>query len=497
MHDAAEDAISKRALKSDGTGILSLTTNPMYLGGMIPQANVDHTLNMRVMDDCWTFLLIVTNDTEGPGALQRRMSDHQDIYTGYFIGEPTNPHYHGQMTLNDNAQMIVTHRTAVGKTTVVGSYGAVRNTIAMNDFDVVYPKAYLAQSDTPTSLLRPSDLSECILSDYDGWTGLDSYGHETSKDSLFLPDPRSQLDQLDGPVNIPSRIGVPRTNIAGVMDSIASAKRIIQVEATSGRAIMNFGRDALYDLTKDNLKQNDTCRPEAGLKTDMVLSLGGIIQKYHLDSSRINILRQGRTPEYDPINQNTQSTRNVFSAMLAGIIPAIMVELLISEVTFVYDSHVKLFNFGSHYAMLTPIPENEARQRLEGFRMRLEAETFPILATRGDFSLNMACSCGGTTAVVLNFYDESRTPEVYEVPTIFGGMNNMLVGSGNSFKRNAAELGQFIKIVAGGDTDKPAPLSEYDDRRLTTALAQIGHNSSDWSQPSTQAPSPANIQWNI
>ena len=111
------------------------------------------------------------------------------------------------------------------------------------------------------------------------------------------------------------------------------------------------------------------------------------------------------------------------------------------------------------------------------------------------FRSNMQCSCGGISQVNLNFLDDSIiTKDIFDVPTILGGLNSSLLGDNTTFDWNAKELGQLIGNLVDTDSDGP-PLSHYDDRRFKDSLSR--YDSTQPQHPSQQFPQNNNNRWGI
>ena len=477
--NAADEAVS-RASQLDPMQLKLFVSRPQYLSSMYAASVPAYTVDMRQLSASWTFMLVANNDKTGPTGSLNSMSDNQILYYGHFIGEPINPLQHmGRQTFDPNAQMIVTHKTIINKQAVVG--GSYERTLhhTMTDVDIIHPAIMGPLTSTGLSLIRPEDLYPATT---DG------------PDMIVMGRPETSLIERQGePIGITSRLSVPRHNIETVLQSVAEARGAITSDKASGGSnVISLGRDSFRSLVEMNLQDNTRLSMEIGMPTNVLITLSSVIARYN---PRIESVRLDRDPRYIPADQTVVHPRNAFSSMLTTIVPAIMAEFLLIDFGFYYNSHTEELKLFDSCYPVCPMSQESIKFQIVGFIHRLKSDVFPILKSRGDFILNMQCSCGGISQVNLNFLDDSIiTKDIFDVPTILGGLNSSLLGDNTTFDWNAKELGQLIGNLVDTDSDGP-PLSHYDDRRFKDSLSR--YDSTQPQHPSQQFPQNNNNRWGI
>jgi hypothetical protein len=482
----AEEAVAKKTTQGQSSLLTTITQNPEFLSAIQPTFMPDHIIDTRPLSMNWTFMLITNNDkTDATGTL-RSMSDNQHLYYGYFVDEPVNPSHHmGKVTPNPNAQLIITHKTQINRLTHVGAYGQQNNLTMMADIDIIHPQLTAMISTRTdgtaalTGLMRPEELYASTAA---GPVG----------DLVVMYDEKSQLHNMGGPTSINSALSVPRHNIKKILDGVADTQQSLINSAFEGHAISSMNRETFDFLLEQNLQDGGRLFDQ-GLPVQHVIIMGYVLDRYR---PAVNVIEQDRHPHYDPIDQTTGSHRNVFSSMLATVVPAIMAEMLLADVTFSYNSHAGGDPILSGIpAAMTELPMNELEARVRGFLHRMRMEIFPILTmTHGDFNLTMHCTCGGVTHINLNFFsDSTASREIFEVPTILGGFNTPLIGTADAFDHNARELALLISHLS--DTDRDLPLSQYENHQLDRGL--LTYDTQTMRPLSQEPPNPSLRKWQV
>jgi hypothetical protein len=480
MIDVADSAVAKMAEQNNPMGIRSLISSPVWLSSMFPDAQ-GHTIDMRPLAPKWTFMLMVNNDKSGPGGQIRMMSDNQHLYYGFFVEEPCNINMHmGRQSFNHNAMMIITHKTLINKTSMLSGWGQKSQYDVMSDVDIIHPMLMGSLTTMPTTLLRPEDLYLNITDD---------------PEPVVMQSTSALLEQQQDPLMVTANLSVPRSNLEKILGAVAGARGSINADIHSGTSnSLALGRDSFRQIVETNLLDN--CRTnEMGLSAGSSITLGGVIQRYN---PKIETARQDYNPRYDPIDQSTTSARNIFASMLTTTVPALMMEFKLIEISFHYDSYTGAFQLFEETPPATIVVMSDAERQgcVNGFIYRLTAEILPILKmNHGDFHLNMNCSSGGVTHINLNFFDDAiSSNEVFEVPTIFGGLNSSLLGGAPTFDNNAREIHGLISGLVETHTDRQPPLGFYNEDRFSHAL-----NLYDQGLPDTTLPVviPSSNRWQV
>ncbi len=464
--NAAVDAILPMRQGMNASKINAMLQSPTYMGSILPTSMPAFNVDMRQMSENWTFMFLVTNDrTTDSGAIAHAATDNLHIYYGYFPREPVNPLQHGRRTYNPNAIMVVTHKSVINKVTTIGGYGANTTLDNMGDIDIVPSKEMALLSTTPTMLIRPEDLH-----------------HDTNFTEgapIVMTGDTSLLGNLGSNPAVSSSLSVPKHNVGTILRACATAHSAQNAEFESGQRIGDYYRETYNGLVGDALQDTVGHRTLGiGLKLNTMLTLEHIMQRYH---PVWHVLELQRQQQYDPIDQTVATNRNVFASMLAAVVPALMAEVLLVDFSFAYNSHAETLGMSPwqilRYATTSPLGEAEAQRKVSAMMHRLSYEIFPIIKKQaGDFDLTMDAAVGSISRITLNFMaNASQTPEVFEIPTILGGMNSPMIGTPSDARSNGAELSSLITMLAEGDQHQ-IPLTGFDQQQLNRAL--IGHNSS-------------------
>jgi hypothetical protein len=326
----------------------------------------------------------------------------------------------------------------------------------MSDTDILYPSIMGGLIQSPVSLLLPEKLYQSTSD------GADTY--------VMLSE-SNLIEQQGDPLQISSSLSVPRHNMNKILSSVAEARGSMNAAMAAGEhGLLDLRDGAMRSMIETSLQDN--CNLQVtGLEPNRSFTLGSIMHRYN---PRIEVAQQDLTPRYDPIDQSVVNARNIFSSMLTTVVPAMMVDFKLIEIAFYYDSHhnfLRLFEEPSP-ATIVPMSDEARKYQVNGFIHRLTTEVLPILKmNHGDFRLKMNCSSGGVTHINLNFLDDTTsTNEVFEVPTIFGGLNTSLVGAAAVFEHNAREIQGLISSLTENHEDLQPPLGIYNDERLSQNL---------------------------
>jgi len=452
----AEQAVSKMAELNDQRGIRTMASSPMWLKSIFPNAD-GHFLNMEPLAPKWTFMLVINNDKSNPGGGLRTTVDNQHIYYGYFVDEPFNLILHfGKRTYNPDSVLMITHKTQINKSNTFHPGGAVPQITVMSDVDVIHPSMMGVLSPEKMTLLRPQEL----------------YASTDDVTPVIMQAESAMLDRQGDPLMVAAGMSIPHNNFEKILGAVGGARGSMYYDAASGSSgmLMNFGRDTFRDLVEENLKDNSHLN-HMGLAVNSLITLGNIIRQYN---PRIETAEQDYNPRYSPIDQSTKSARNVFASLLTTIVPALLVEYKLLDIAFYYDSHQRILQlFGeTPPSTIVPMPSAAMQYQVNGFNQRLISEIFPILTdSHGHFQLKMQCSSVGVTHINLIFLDDIiRSDEVFEVPTIFGGLNSALVGSSDVFRHNAGELNHLITGLIETHTDRQTFMNPVNEDQFSRAM---------------------------
>jgi hypothetical protein len=379
--------------------------------------------------------------------------------------------------------MIVTHKTLVNKSSTFGAYGQKSRPDLAADIDVIHPQILDSLTTGHTSLIRPEDLYPIVDDTMMGET------------TVMLAE-SALLERQENPVQIRSKLSMPRDNVDKILSAVATTKSAMNASIGAGESgVLGLGRDTYREQIEYHLKDGAHLT-EMGLPTDRVILLGTVLERYNPQIPEPR--RQDFNPRYTPIDQTVASARNIFSSMLTTIVPALMSSFMLIEIAFEYDSHTGALQLSDHTppASIVPMDQTHLQFQISGFTHRLVNEILAIIKQRGDFYLQMQCSTIGVTHVSLNFYDDyTRSKEVFEVPTIFGGLTSSLVATTDVVDHNAKQLHGLISQLVETHTDGP-PLGFYDASRFGQNLLAYDRASGQGSGQDTNPP-PQSNRWQL
>ena len=487
--DQADSAIHKMSESQNPSGINAMVSSPQWLKSIFPNS-AGHTINLDPLANSWTFLLIVNNDKSlaGGSGLVRSMSDNQHLYYGFFIDEPVNTMMHfGKTSFNPNAVMMITHKTLINKTPTASSYGQTHNISIMADTDVVHPHIMRHLTSTPTLMSRPEELFPAVNGQGD--------------DVIVMQSESMLLANQANPILVGSQLSIPHEHVSKILKGVANARGSLYAAASADQSwamhessALSIGRDNFNTLVEQNITDQSRLT-EMGLSIGKSVLFNDIISRYN---PKIEVARQDLLPRYSPIDQQTTSARTIFSSMLTTVVPALMVEFKLVEIAFYYDSYHQTLRLFEEVppAPIVPMHAEIVKTLVMGFNHRLVNEVLPILKlNHGDFVLQMNCSASSVTHITLNFLDDAiRTNEVFEVPTIFGGLNSSLISTAPVFDHNARELNHLISSLTDTPTDQQPALNFFDKQRYDQTLLAFDKNVS---QPHNAPYTPTPNKWNI
>lgn len=458
---AAVDAVQYHAQHRDSSRIVAMVSNPQYTGSMMPTSHPDHMLSLRTISHQWTFMLVVNNDKTSPEGITRSMADNLQLYYGYFLDEPINPNFHmGRVTYNPTAQLVVTHKTIVNKTPWMGQYGQGSRLDTAANLDIIPTRSMGYMLDRPTTLIRPQELYGSVSVDMEGRP-------------IVMHDDSTFLQNMEQSVDIQSKLSVPKTNIKKVLDAVATTHGSLVSGDLDGT--VSLFSDGIYEsLLAQNLQDGvANASINIGLPSNVLINMDFVVRRYNPELKPLPMEHQ---PQYAQKDQAAPTASNVFSSLLSSIVPPILTDLILAELTFSYNSYADAPTIHS-YATLTPMAPQDAVERVHSALHRLRAEVFPILrAQRGEFDLNMSCDTSNATRVVLNFMDDTiRHADAFEVPTMLGGLNSPMIASADVATTNSGELGRLLNIMHEDDRDR-APRGFHDQQQFRRGLDSYDNN---------------------
>lgn len=438
----------------DGVPVKSIDhVNPLALNSIIPAFSGGNELNVNLFEECFSFILHVTQRAENGMGNYQNSPTLINIYSGYFVDEPLSPNG----LINEYAKFFITNTSVITQSNF-SSFGR-KNGISLT-------------SDTTTitnELERQMKRNEPLF-----WN--------TISDLTLLPDTsviqnntghlsRLKVNNLDGGANGSKNIGKVSTIPSVLINSVVET-------AKQWKFNRENESDDLFSSISDNAISLDTFNINhelqrripaisldsenvnwgSGLDEHHVHLLGELTKQYGQNLKILNI--QLRNPNVvangHEIDQTLNSKQNQFSYMLSYCIEPIATRSCINSITFEFHSHV-----ATETIMLTrsnpqwiiqdvrpisnDIDQNMLRSSVAKFQKEMEEYVFSSIKSflgDGDFSLWVIYNQGSVVDINLKLHDFSRYHQngFYESYNHLAPMTIPLVGNVETIVSNKSSL---------------------------------------------------------
>jgi len=437
--------------------LTNLVTNSDSISSIVkPTTTGSALINLNHMSHLWSFLFIVDNETpmntfdstdmnSGPSAKLSMLYNNRVYYCGFVLDDPGFPE---RNIYNDNARLMITHKTVVGQAASFGPSGqnAMIDVQASNDY---VPGVLGSITSTELSSNKPESIFKTVTLESDGDDNLTAM-------SLFNSNERVDKNKQVC-FHVPDALTVPSSNVGTIVKAISRGVDFVRGESFAGTlshdrmAARNIG-PGYGEMLQEHLHQTLAIPDTSGyigLKPESVITFGILKEHYH---PQVDVYDIGATGLFSVLDQRQNNARNMLSSFIATVGTSIMTSFGLAQLSFTYDSSIP-FGEGVHFHITTgmvPYSDHEKLERCRAVIKRFEREIFSIcLKNRGDFHLVANLNVGNFSRVILNFYcDDERIDTPYEVPTIAGGMLSNQTAPLAVVSHNGASMGAFIDRVS-------------------------------------------------
>lgn len=431
---------------------------------VMPSKQGSH-INLSPFRDFWTFVLIVDCGSVSPFSGIARTIPQRMLFSGWIAGEAPAVKMHDRAdtwAFNEQAVLVITHQTTMSINSTIGPSGRnIVNIDTTGDFDyvdrTVVNTLRPAGSDVSVHNLQPGAVAKAVLPDPLGYP-----------DNFTIAPRTLQADTQKRSLEIASDFNSPAFHlkkiVGGLIDGVsqmgAGPRKDVFVDSdamlASVAGLMSVGRNI----------------PVGGIDASQPQLLGTIMRKYG-DGLNVTVVHNQKDPAYELGKPFEPTTRNLVSSILSDVLPPLLAEWGIAEVTFRYNSTIRetnpdpLFRSASdmgafqidNIASLYPMSEDGLKASWNIIRRYLKDIVFPmVLEAAGHFDVNVHCSLSGSTLVQVNLYDDMYGADtgIIETNNLLGGINSPLIGTTDEFSHNAGQLYGVIRDVA-----QPAATGEY------------------------------------
>jgi hypothetical protein len=478
---SAADIIHAGSLRS-GPGapsIRDLLNSPHASTVISPTFQPRGVIRTDYLSDFWTFLLVVENEQPNyanivPEGLQQQAGEftshfgggNRAIYNGYFADEPVNPKtmHMTAPTINEQARMIITHKTLITQQLGFGAGGVQRGRESVTaDVDIVDPTITKILSAGEGDVRLHKNTPDALLS------ARESYHHNDTGQFVSTTNfgESTELNKFS-PTSIHTKYSVPKTNLNEILTGLKGQTEAMEAELYKGT--LGSSHDHLYDNSSDmfteGLKRrwsNESPTRHIGLQEQDVISIASCHQRY--GNLKIQPWPITKTHQSESVDQMISSASNVYSSLFLQSAPSIMLNHRISDIMFIYDSSEDGYAPGSiTYGLIgKEITNVEEEKRVNAFLYSLKTDLYPVLYHgHGHFHISVSLQVGGVSKCMLNFYDDNeKVTTPYEMPNIVGGAISNMIGDINDVTHNSQNLSELIDHVADHREVNSYPAVDY------------------------------------
>jgi hypothetical protein len=442
-----EEAVISDARKVQEIAVSHLTRNADILGDvLLPSTNPTFSLNLNGLGtgEPYTFIFIANNISSNNGTYRLVAGqNNKQIMTGYFIGEPYVFRGYGNPAFNENAMLVVTHKTLFASTPAISAFGTASGLGAPLDRDVV-----------PCQDAQAISTAHLLLSDTHSIFDT-SYVNEATGERVNIVSDNTSLAAKENPVSMASDYRSPIRNIRktlnAVKNGILEATNPLETPEPNANA---FSSSAAESLVKMHLADPDQLT-SIGPTGEDCLSLTAFIARW---DPKVELLDAPASTAYSTLDQRDISQRNAFASLLADMLPGMAMRCGFAGVTFQYVSTQNVFKWWSADEVVD-LSEEVKTSRIGLFERDFRQTVVPIIrnVTAGpgnerEFSLDAVVHGIGITRIVLNFLDDAyHTAEAFEKPTLFGGLLNPQVADIETMAKNSGEVTAMMNRILRTD----------------------------------------------
>lgn len=410
---------------------------------VLPSATGDF-VTLSKLSEYWKFLLIIDNEA-GVTPMDTMMSSRIPTRTmcfGMVVGDEPVSSMFGKHNLNPFALYTIQHFTKLAMNQAHGFNGTYIGMDVINDYNIVHPDIAETCNANMSTLFdnRPHALSSSVIADPTMQGSFSNRPVAISGKKPLVVD-----TELSSPTH---HLG---TVVRGMVDSMTSV-------VGANNYSLNYGSasDVIMD-TFSSLTASGTVAPYfAGIDPTDTLTGSDLMSRYG-DAMEVVVVNQNSTPSYDLSGDVAPTKRNVFTSVISGAMPFLMVTCGLSDISFRYNSSVRdpltatkgIFTVQNIASINGSTDNNYLQRSWSSFEGYIRNTVFPIIQTNcGEFDLTVYSSVGGISLVDLKLLDEMPEGGFIETNNMLGGLNSQLIGDMGVVNSNSSELYSTLTNIA-------------------------------------------------
>ncbi len=448
----ASEIAARAVTGSSGNLMASLMTSPEAQGIVMPIASPVSLINMGHVSQLWRFMLLLNNSGRSNSGVSAfsPLSEQRTIYYGYFDQEPWSPHTNH---INYNAVLTFTHKTVIETITPMGMHDTTNKKVSTRlDDSFIQPAVLHLSTDPDLYLTGPMESFQAI-----------SYG-ETGESWVAPAAATAHLKSLGGSKSVDTVLYQPLQNLRHITNNVIrtlndySSQQATSIYGTDIRGGPSIGDPTLNEMLQNNMQSRRTAYSSTGPNENELWPMQKLMQTYNPEIAPVDIQQSNM---FSATDQLGESATNVFSSLLCAVVPSIMANLCLSELSFRYRMIRDLRQYMRDdefilqgVASTVPFSGDELHDRVNKVMTQTRHAAFDMMyETHGDFELTASFNCVGLSHVILNFNSDSRIADgVYEAPTMLDGLVSPLVGTAKICGNNADQIDRLLRDMM--DTQK-------------------------------------------
>lgn len=429
---------------------------------MLPSHKPTMTFKGGHLDSFYRFILIFTDKVNGLNIGQTVLSTNSNamvrrIYTGYFTDEPLNMQSYGSnhKALNENAFLVITHKTIVNHSTEMAAYGSRTRLDTKVSEEIVHGQISMDLMGNNGKrndlyLMTPENCFNSIVSDNQG-------GH------IAVPGAYSSINGDKGANVVSDILEMPAHNVAQVVKGMMRYRD----EVTTKDRLSIYHQERLFD---DDLL--DEAANRSKIAGHMALPRSSKMSELDLDLDRqispesLNKMVGGdldvipfdleRPMFYETADQTELSVVNQYSYLIAMVIVPIMNAAGLNTLQFQYEITNRRGEIIDDFIPqgaepFVTIADSDVMQMVKAVSIELIQGVFDVIfKSKGDFHVLVSANTTGMTIVRLSLIGLGYKNKIdFEIPSCMGGLISPLLGDAASNTNNSYAVEGLYSAATG------------------------------------------------
>ena len=441
------EAVVASAENGSPVPIARVLNDPRYAHEVAPSSIQNgYRVGANAFSYSWTFILSIDNaPVSGMQLVSGRAT--RSIYSGICVGDPINPR---TGTTNNACVLSITHAVHISKIRT-GNFGGYDDRLINSaDYDIINGQTFSVNAE-PTNYFKLE--AEDAFYANTGFNYEHSIGNTQPAD--ILVGENNAISNCSADILINSRASSPMMQKQLVVGAIVKGADFLGDSNLGGSlngADGIIGSNAGFGNMIGQYLADPVPATVNGALEEGAVQLSMIIDKYR---PRVEMIKHDNIFLHSVKPQDHDSMSNFYSAIIGSALPPIVTNYGLTDLAFKYrymEGQPPVFELIHIASAVDGMTDAELRQRFQATLRMLEKDIFPILyAGQGDFDLMAKVETTGMTHITLNFMCQNSFDQgVYEIPSILGGYNSMVIGKESSLIANATGLYDLASRVEYG-----------------------------------------------